>query len=99
MSYNKIIERLEVLHNVLAYCSDLQSGGRIYVFKTEERICLNQERGSLLSQLSQLNGHTFPHEVRDYQCPPSIEAKIKFTIEKIQATNWGGIQIEQFLNL
>ena len=92
-----IYQRLEDLHNVLAYCSSLQVLGRIYVFTPNERICINQERGALLSQLSHLNNETFYHEVRLYQCPPAIEAKIKLTIEKIQATNWGGFNQDQFL--
>ena len=94
---SKLFQRLEDLHNVLVYCSDLQKEGRIHVFKTGERICINQERGALFSQLSHLNNETFSHEVREYQCPPALESKIKFTIEKIQSTNWGGFNQEQFL--
>ncbi|WP_163401553.1 hypothetical protein [Flavobacterium fluviatile] len=89
----EINQRLEDLHNVLAYCSELQSFGKIYVFKVNERICINQERGSLLSQI---NSDNFPHEVRTYVIPASIEAKVKFTLEKIQATSWGGFNQEQF---
>lgn len=99
MNRNQIIERLEELHNVLAYCSDIQSDGRIYVFKVAERICINQERGALLSQLSHANHETFPHEVREYKIPAHIEAKVKFTIQKIHATNWGGYQINEYINL
>lgn len=88
-------QRLEDLHNVLAYCSEAQSLGKIYVFKTLERICINQERGSILSQLSTDN---FPHEVRNYKIPLSIEAKVKLIIEKIQATSWGGFNQNKFLN-
>lgn len=84
---DEIYQRLEDLHNVLVYCSELQSLGKIYVFKVAERICINQERGSLLSQL---NNDNFPHEVRTYKVPEQIEAKISFTIDKIEATNWGG---------
>ncbi|MBP4137426.1 hypothetical protein [Flavobacterium geliluteum] len=90
-----IYQRLEDLHNVLAYCSELQSCGKIYVFKTLERVCINQERGSLLSQL---NNDNFPHQVRTYKVPPHIEVKVKFTLEKIQATSWGGFNQEQFFN-
>jgi hypothetical protein len=92
-----IYQRLEDLHNVLVYCSDLQKEGRMHVFKVGERICINQERGALLSQLSHNNNETFPHEVRAYQVPVLIQAKIKFTIEKIQATGWGGFSTEKFL--
>lgn len=95
MTAEEINQRLEDLHNVLAYCSELQSFGRIYVFKTLERVCINQERGSLLSQI---NTDNFPHEVRNYTIPPALEAKVRFTLEKIQATSWGGFNQDQFLN-
>ena len=97
MRYNDIFQRLEDLQNVLAYCSDLQKEGRIHVFKVGERICINQERGALFSQLSHENKENFLHEVRAYQCAPALEAKIKFTVEKIQSTNWGGFNQDQFL--
>jgi hypothetical protein len=97
MSNRKINQRLEDLQNVLFYCSELQKEGKIYVFKVGERICINQERGSLFSQLSFDNNENFLHEVRGYECPPALEAKIKFTIEKIKATNWGGFNQDQFL--
>lgn len=97
MTYEEICQRLEDLQNVLVYCSELQLHGRMHVFKTGERICINQERGALLSQLSYMNQETFLHEVRDYRCPPAIEAKIKLTIEKIQATGWGGFSNDKFL--
>lgn len=95
MDRDEIYQRLEDLHNVLAYCSEAQSLGKIYVFKTLERVCINQERGSLLSQLSKDN---FPHEVRNYKITANIEAKIKVTLEKIQATLWGGFNQNHFTN-
>ena len=97
MSNQPIYERLEDLHNVLAYCSELQKQGRIYVFKVGERICINQERGALLSKLSHMNHETFTHEVREYKMPVGIEVKIRFTIEKIEATGWGGFSTDKFL--
>ncbi|MFV8370836.1 hypothetical protein [Flavobacterium sp. LB2P74] len=97
MSNEDIYQRLEDLHNVLVYCSDLQKQGRIHVFKVGERICINQERGALLSQLSHANNETFSHEVREYKIPVAIEAKIKFTIEKIHATGWGGFSSDIIL--
>lgn len=97
MTYEEICQRLEELQNVLVYCSELQLHGRMHVFKTGERICINQERGALLSQLSHWNNETFPHEVREYKIPVGIEAKIKFTIEKIQAAGWGGFSNDKFL--
>ena len=97
MSNEDTYQRLEDLHNVLVYCSDLQKQGRIHVFKVGERICINQERGALLSQLSHANNEVFSHEVREYKIPVGIEAKIKLTIEKIKATEWGGFSNETIL--
>jgi hypothetical protein len=97
MSNEGIYNRLEDLHNVLVYCSDMQAAGRIHVFKVGERICINQERAALLTQLAQNSNEVFPHEVRTYIVPPSIEAKIKFTTEKINATSWSGFSKDKFL--
>lgn len=93
MSYDQIIKRLEDLHNVLAYCSAMQSRGKIYTFKVAERICINQERGALLTRLADGT------ELRDYTIPAHIEAKVKFTIEKIESTNWGWYRISDHINL
>lgn len=95
MDKQEIYQRLEDLHNVLAYCTEQQTLGKIYVFKTLERVCINQERGSLLSQL---NDNNFPHEVRNCKTPASVEVKVKITLEKIQATSWGGFNQNYFSN-
>ncbi len=79
-----IFKRLDELFAVLQFCSEMQNNGRIYVFKPEERICINQERGALYSQISRANDENFPSEVRFYQIPPSIEAKVKLTLNKIK---------------
>ncbi len=80
MNTNQIIQRLEDLHAVLLYCSDNQSVGKKASFSRGERICINQERASLLSQL---NAEHFPNDVRNYKCPAFLESKIKFTLNKI----------------
>ncbi len=72
-----IRNRLENLHHVLVYCSQIQAVGRMPIFTTGERICINQERGSLFSQMSFDGG-----EVREYEVPIEIEAKIQATIKK-----------------
>lgn len=69
--------RIENLHNVLVYCSQIQAVGRTPIFTTGERICINQERGSLFSQMSFDGG-----QVREYEVPLEIEAKIQATIKK-----------------
>ncbi|MDN3673107.1 hypothetical protein QWY99_08610 [Flavobacterium branchiarum] len=85
MLIDKINQRLENLHNVLVYCSevDKRSFGKLYVFTLEERICINQERGGLFSQLAGINGEILPQEIRNYQVPPHIENKINFSLKKV----------------
>lgn len=80
MNIYKTLQRLEDLSSVLEYCSDNQKVGKTATFSVGERICINQERGSLLSQM---NAEDFPNDVRDYQCPVLLESKIKFTLKKI----------------
>ncbi|AOW08717.1 hypothetical protein EM308_03945 [Flavobacterium gilvum] len=76
---NQIYQRLADLHNVLVYCSDQQLVGKTPCFTTAERILINQERGSWLSQLSE--DHTT--EKRYYQCHDKLESKIKFILKKV----------------
>jgi hypothetical protein len=76
---NEIINRLEDLSNILRYCSDQQQVGHSACFSTLERICINQERGALLSQLNQENKAS---AIRYYKCPPQLEIKIRFTLQK-----------------
>ena len=80
MDTNQIIQRLEDLHAVLQYCAENENLGKSASFSRGERICINQERGSLLSQL---NAETFPNDVRNYKCPAFLESKIRFTLKKI----------------
>jgi len=77
---DNIIFRLDELFAVLIYCSDQQQVGRPASFTELERICINQERGSILSQLNQ---ETPPHEVRRYTCPAKLESKIQFALKKL----------------
>lgn len=81
-------QRLEDLHTVLVYCSELQAHGKIYVFKTGERICINQERGSIRTQDAYEKNEIPLDQVRTYKIPPQIEAKVKFTLQKIYDTGW-----------
>lgn len=77
--------RLANLHNVLLYCSQIQAVGRTPVFSIGERICINQERGSIYSQMSFDGG-----EVREYEVPLDLEVKIQVIIEKIKFSSWSG---------
>lgn len=75
-----IKNRLENLYDVLVYDSEQQTWGRPACFTTNERICINQERGALLSQLDSEN---YGLHIRYYKCPPKLESKIRFTIQKV----------------
>jgi len=79
-----IKNRLENLYDVLAYDSDQQTFGRAACFTTNERICINQERGSLLSQINPDNKEP---DIRDYKCPPRLESKIRFITQKVTDIN------------
>jgi len=79
-----IKNRLENLYDVLVYDSDQQTWGRDACFTTNERICINQERGALLSQMNQDNKEP---DIRHYQCPPKLESKIRFAIQKVTDIN------------
>ena len=81
---DKISNRLEDLYDVLLYDSNEQTFGRPACFSTLERICINQERGSLLSQINPDNLET---DKRFYQCPPKLESKIRFVIQKVTDIN------------
>lgn len=76
--------RLEDLYDALEYCSNEQTFGKPASFTALERICINQERGSLLSQI---NKETAPDDIRYYKCPPKLEIKIRFTIQKVTDIN------------
>jgi hypothetical protein len=97
MTVELIGTRLQDLFNVLFYCSELQREGKKMVFKTNERICINQERGSLFTQLTHLNGEVKSSAVRTYKVPPEIEIKIRFALQKIVDSNWGGFSQPIFL--
>jgi len=79
-----IENRLENLHDVLAYDSDQQIFGRAACFTTNERICINQERGALLSQMNKENKEP---DIRHCQCPPKLESKIRSITQKITDIN------------
>lgn len=93
----QIYGRLNILYNVLIYCSDQQKEGKIESFSLPERICINQERGALLSQLAFLNKEVFASEVRQSKVSKTIDSKIQLVIKKIEATNWGGFDQSRFL--
>ncbi|MDQ8012013.1 MAG: hypothetical protein REI96_06175 [Flavobacterium nitrogenifigens] len=80
----EINQRLADLYSVLYFCSEQQKAGRIYVFTIDERISINQERGSLLSQINRDN---FPHEIRNYKISSALQVKVQITLNKLAQTN------------
>lgn len=92
MTNQQLQWRFEDLHTALEYCSEtnLFTNGNKIIFSTCERICINQERGSIRSIQAYEKQEIFQHEVRVYVIPTHIEIKVKKVVEKIQATNWGG---------
>lgn len=74
-------QREQDLLSVLEYCSEQQKVGRSAVFSVFERMLINQERGSLLSQSNQ---ETPPDERRYYEVSSKIQKKIIFILTKLQ---------------
>jgi hypothetical protein len=97
MPVETINNRLYDLFNVLFYCSDLQKEGKKMMFKANERICINQERGALFTQLAHNNGEIKSEGVRTYKVPPEIEIKVRFALQKIIDSNWGGFSQSIYL--
>lgn len=81
---DKINNRLEDLQDVLVYDSEQKKIDRPGYFTKVERICINQERGSLLSQINQQNAE---EDKRYYICPPVLQSKIRFVIQKVENQN------------
>ena len=81
---DKVNNRLEDLYDVLVYNTHQQIAGRTPSFTVLERICINQERGSLYSQINQFNEEG---DKRFYQCHPELEIKIRFVLQKIIDNN------------
>lgn len=74
MSSDNIIDRIHKLDCVLAYEATLEKKH----FTPGERICINQERGSLYEQINENNSNP-----RRYKVSASIENRIQFILNKI----------------
>jgi hypothetical protein len=72
---DEIIKRLNVLSVALMHDSEFKSARQGYIFTPGERICINQERGALYSQLSQDE----EAGIRYYDVSNEIEEKIIYT--------------------
>lgn len=80
-------QRFNDLHNVLGYCTAMQTLGKTYVFTTNERICINQERGAIFSQDAFTKSKIPIDQIRTYTLPAHIEMKVRLTLQKIKATD------------
>ena len=84
---SKIYERIELLSEVLEYCTQLQEKGKGAAFSSGERILINQERGALFTQLDESidnrEFYTQPDNARFFTVPQYLENKIQFNHSKI----------------
>lgn len=76
MNRDEINYRLQILHDALQDDSRLKEVGKVGIFTTFERICVNQERGYLYSELSYLV-EVEPPPLRPYKIPEHIQLKIR----------------------
>lgn len=83
LTKNEIIDRIDLLFACLIFSSE-----KVGVFKTAERICINQERGALLDLKNYLDGNIKLHDVREYRVPASIEEKIKSCQNMMARSDW-----------
>ena len=78
MSKEIITDRIHELESVLEYEATI----RLKHFSVGERICINQERGSLYEQLNENNSNPRQYKVSDF-----IENRIQFVLNKIENGN------------
>lgn len=79
MNKEQINNRLDDLSAVINY--DFYKENRH--FTAGEKICINQERGSLSDKLLVIDGLMSQEVARDYKVPPKLENKIDFVLTKI----------------
>ena len=75
MNREEINYRLQILYDALQDDSQLKEVGKRGIFTTRKRICINQERGYLYSELSYLVEVEPP--LRPYKIPEHIQLKIR----------------------
>jgi hypothetical protein len=75
-----INQRLAILYNALFHCSEFQFVGRGYIFSLGERILINQERGALLSQLT----NDPEAGIRFYSVPNELEDRIQYIHKNLE---------------
>lgn len=79
----ELLTRIDLLFSVLIFSSE-----KTAIFKTAERICINQERGSLFDQINVLNGEMLKSNARFYQLPSHIEKKVDTCIQLMSRIDW-----------
>ena len=82
--------RLELLHDVLVFDSDVSKR-----FKINERILINQERGSLYDFVNYLSGNIEHEATRKLQVPLEVELKIQIIAKEIQKEGIKQIEVNE----
>ena len=80
--YEELSQRLELLFECLWHCTKRQESYGKYIFSTNERILINQQRGALMSQQTfMLYGDD--SQVRHFELPKELEDKVQFIKSKL----------------
>lgn len=82
--------RLELLQDVLVFDSDVSKR-----FKINERILINQERGSLYDFINYLSGSITHEEIRKLLVPLEVELKIQIIAKEIQKEGINQIEVNE----
>ncbi len=76
MTKEQIYRKLQLLHDVLVADSLEKEVGRSGYFSVGERICINQERGTLFEYLDDLTGN-YVSRFRNYTVSEELTTKIR----------------------
>ena len=82
--------RLELLQDVLVFDSDVSKR-----FKINERILINQERGSLYDFINYMSGNITHEEIRKLLVPLEVELKIQIIAKEIQKEGIKQIEVNE----
>lgn len=80
MNFEEIQKRFTDLSSVLQHDTPLIDK----YFSTGERICINQERGSLFDNVNFLNGDLEEKQVRQLKVSKELNGRIEFVLTKIR---------------
>lgn len=85
MTENQIEHEIKLLEDRLNFLQAVLNYSRVFepLFYRGEKICINQERGSLFDLMNHYNGEMKLENVRQYRIPESIENKISEVKNKV----------------